>query len=148
MSNERWDPMRDVFSLRDALNSLVQEGLSRSGAMAPGGVATLPLDVLETEGEFVLKASLPGAKPDEVQITIHGDTLSIRAELMPEEEGAGQTWLLRERRRGAFQRSLTLSVPVDSDRAVARFDNGVLILTLPKAHEARPKQIKIGQGPR
>jgi HSP20 family protein len=145
---ERWDPMRDVVSLRDAVNSLIQDSILRPGAelIRPGveRVAGVPVDVAETEGEFVIKASLPGVKPEEVQITAHGDTVTLRGEMKAEEEAKGQTWHVRERRHGAFQRSITLSAPIDADRAKATYDLGVLTLTLPKAETARPRQIKIG----
>src|SRR5262249_35518323 len=97
---------------------------------------------------FLVKASLPGIKPEDVQITVHGDTLTIRAEQKAEEEKKGQTWHLRERRYGAFQRSVSLAVPIDSDKAHATYDHGVLTLTLPKAEAARPKQIKVGGQPK
>ena len=145
MAIERWDPFREVVSLRDAMNSLLQESFVRPGGEPrAGGFATLPLDVAETENEFVVKASLPGIKPEDVQITVHGDTLTIRGESKAEEEKQGQTWHLRERRSGAFQRSLSLATPIDADKANARFEHGVLTLTLPKSEQARPKQIKIG----
>ncbi len=144
MAIERWDPFRDVVSLRDAMNSLLQESFVRpGGASAAGGSATLPVDVAETENEFVVKASLPGLKPEDVQITVHGDTLTIRGETQAEEEKKGETWHLRERRYGSFQRSLSFGTPVDSDKADARFENGQLTLTLPKSEAAKPKQIKV-----
>jgi HSP20 family protein len=144
MAIERWDPFRDMVSLRDAVSSLLQESFVRPGGVAGGGSpATLPLDVHETDSEFVVKASLPGMKPEDVQITVHGDTVTIRGETKAEEERKGQTWHLRERRSGAFQRSVSLATPIDSDKANARFDDGVLTLTLPKSEKARPKQIKI-----
>jgi HSP20 family protein len=144
MSIERWDPFREAISLRDAMNSLFQDSFVRPGTAFNGSALALPLDVSETQDEFVVHASLPGIKPDDVQITVHGDTLTIRGESRADEEKAGQTWHVRERRHGTFQRSVTLNAPVDSDRASARFENGVLTLVLPKAEEARPKTIKIG----
>jgi len=81
-----------------------------------------------------------------VQITVHGDTLTIRGESKAEEEKKGETWHLRERRFGAFQRTLSLSTPIDPDKAVAQFDHGVLTLTLPKSERAKPRQIKVGGG--
>jgi HSP20 family protein len=144
MAIERWDPFREAVSLRDAMNSLLQESFIRPGGAAPGGTTSLPLDVCETEHDFVIHGSLPGVKPDDVRITVHGDTLTIRGDTKAEEEKKGQTWHVRERRFGTFQRALTLSAPVDADKAQAKFDNGVLTLTLPKAESARPKLIKVG----
>lgn len=140
MAIERWDPFRDMVSLRDAVNSLLAESFVRPGAAAPASPA---VDVSENENEYVVKASLPGVKPDDVQITVHGDSLTIRGESKAEEEKKGETYHLRERRCGAFQRSFSFPSPVDADKAQARFEHGVLTLTLPKAESARPKQIKV-----
>jgi HSP20 family protein len=145
MAIERWDPFREAISLREAMNSLLQESFVRpAGFPAQNGVTALPLDVAETEGEFVVKASVPGLRPEDVQITVLGDTLTIRGESRAEDEKKGEHWHLRERRYGTFQRSLTLGTPVNADQAQARYEHGVLTLTLPKAEEARPRQIKIG----
>jgi HSP20 family protein len=144
MAIERWDPFREVISLRDAMNTLLQESFIRPASLlASDGSVTLPLDIFETENEFVVKASLPGVKPDDVQIMIQGDTLTIRGETQAEDEKKGQHWHLRERWRGAFQRSVTLATPVSADKAQAHYEHGVLTLTLPKAEQAKPRQIKI-----
>jgi HSP20 family protein len=126
------------------MNSLLQESFVRPGGMGPATQATLPLDVTENENEFVVKASLPGVKPEDVEITVHGDTLTIRGESKAEEEKKGEHWHLRERRFGSFQRSVALATPVDSDRANAQYEHGVLTLTLPKSEAAKPRQIKVG----
>ena len=145
MAIERWDPFREAVSLSDAMNALFRESFIRpSSGGPPGGFAPLPLDVSENENEFVVKASLPGVKPEDVQITVHGDTLTIQGESKAEEEKKGERWHLRERRFGSFQRSLSLATPVNSDKAQAQFEHGVLTLTLPKSEEAKPRQIKIG----
>jgi HSP20 family protein len=145
MAIQVWDPVRDMVSLRDAMNSLLQESFVRpSGLLAEGGPAMLPLDVSENENEFVVKASLPGIRPEDVSITVHGDMLTIRGEIKSEEEKKGEHYHLRERRSGQFQRSVRLSVPVLADKAQAQFENGVLTLRLPKSEEAKPKQIKLG----
>ena len=129
------------------MNSLLQDSFVRpSGDSAKSSVSALALDVGETENDFVVKAALPGVKPDDVQITVHGDTLTIRGESKVQEEKKGEQWHLRERRHGVFQRSLSLSAPVDSDKARAEFENGVLTLTLPKSEAAKPRQIKVGAG--
>jgi HSP20 family protein len=145
MAIERWDPFREAVSLRDAMNTLFQESFIRPGNMpAQGGHAPLPLDVSETEDAYVVKASLPGVNPDDVHITVHGDTLTISGESKAEEEKKGEHWHLRERRFGSFQRSVSLATPVNSDQAQAGYENGVLTLTLPKSEAAKPRQIKIG----
>jgi HSP20 family protein len=145
MAIERWDPFREAVSLSDAMNALFRESFIRPTSV-PGqpGAGLLPLDVSENENEYVVKASLPGVKPEDVQITVHGDTLTIQGETKAEEEKKGERWHLRERRSGAFQRSLSLATPVDSDKAQAKFEHGVLTLVLPKSEQAKPRQIKIG----
>jgi HSP20 family protein len=145
MRIERWQPFSEMVSLRDAMNSLLQESFVQpNDERSERGAATytLPLDVTEAEDDFVIRASLPGIKPEDVQTTLLGDTLTIRGESQVEEEN-GHDWLLRERRSGAFQRSVRMGTPIDADRASARFEDGVLTLTLPKSEQARPKPIKV-----
>jgi len=145
MAIERWDPFREAVSLRDAMNTLFQESFIRPGSfLSADGPGTFPLDVAETETEYVVKASLPGIKPDDVQITVHGDILTIRGESKAAEERKGEHWHLRERRFGTFQRSVALATPVNAEKAQAHYEHGVLTLMLPKADEAKPRQIKIG----
>jgi HSP20 family protein len=145
MAIERWDPFREAVSLSDAMGALFRDSFIRPSSV-PGHQAAglLPLDVSENENEYVVKASLPGVKPEDVQVTVHGDTLTIQGESKGEEEKKGQHWHLRERRFGQFQRSLSLATPVESDKAHASFEHGVLTLTLPKSEKAKPRQIKIG----
>jgi len=145
MAIQRWEPYREAVSLRDAMNSLFQDSFVRPlSILAESDVAMLPLDVAETEDDFVVKASLPGLRPEDVQITAIGDTLTIRGEMKTEEEKKDEHYHLRERRYGQFQRTVKLSSPISADKAQANFENGVLTLRLPKAEEAKPKQIKVG----
>ena len=128
MAFELWEPFREAVSLRDAMNSLLQESYVRpGGGHGQSTAVALPVDVAENDNEFVVKASLPGMKPENVQITIQGDALSIRAEAKTEEEQKGDRWHLRER-KSRFQRSLSLGTPVDSEKAIADFEHGVLTL--------------------
>ena len=145
MAIERWDPFREAISLRDAMNSLFQESFVRpSGLAAQDGRQVLPLDVSESEDGFVVKASLPGVKPEDVQVTVRGDTLTIRGDATAEEEKQGERWHVRERRFGTFQRSVMLGEPVDAAKAESSYEHGVLTLRLPKSEAAKPQQIKIG----
>jgi HSP20 family protein len=133
-------------SIRDTVNTLLQETFVQpNGARAEQGATTftLPVDVTESENDFVVKASLPGIKPEDVQTTVLGNTLTIRGESKVEDEN-GHHWLVRERRFGSFERSMSMGTPINADMASAQFENGVLTLTLPKSEQARPKQIKLG----
>lgn len=97
----------------------------------------------QTDDEIVVKASLPGIKADEVQINITGDVLTLKGEVKHEEEKNDKAWHIREQRWGSFQRSVALPTNVVSDKARAEFENGILVITLPKAEEVKPRTITI-----
>ena len=147
MAIVRWNPWREAVTLREAMDQLFEESFvhprtrQRQGESLRERSYRLPLDVYTTPEEIVVVASLPGLTPDEVDIAIEGDTLTIRAELRPPLENV--EYLFQERGYGAVARTLTLNVPVEADKAEAAFENGVLTLTLPKAEETKPKVIKV-----
>jgi HSP20 family protein len=146
MRIQRWEPFREMVSLRDAVHSLLQESfVPPNDARSELGATTftLPVDISEAEDDFVVTASMPGIKPEDVQTTVLGDTFTIRGESKIVDEQNGHNWLVRERRSGSFQRSVTLGTPINADKASAQFENGVLTLTLPKSEQVRPKQINI-----
>jgi len=106
----------------------------------------LPVDMYETLDSVVVKASLPGASPDSIDIHVTGELLTLKGSLPCDqhgEEGGKANWIHHELSCGEFTRTLTLSVPVQIDKAVARFEDGILSLTLPKAEEIKAKPIKI-----
>ena len=141
----RWQPWREVTTLRDAMDQLLEESFVRPVRSREARTVEqpfrLPLDAYTTPEEIIIIASLPGLTPDEVDIALEGDTLTIRGELRPPLENV--EYLFQERGFGSFSRTLTLNVPVEADKAEAVFENGVLTLTLPKAEETKPKTIKI-----
>ena len=143
----RWEPFDDVVSLRDAMDRLFEQSFIQPrfvGAMREGMMGQLALDVIENPNEFIVKASVPGLKPEDLDVTVTGDTLTIKGKTKAETKQEKESYLLQERRFGSFQRSITLPAGVQSDKAQADFDNGVLTLTLPKVEEVKPKQIKVG----
>ena len=143
MSIMRWDPFREMMSLRDAMDRLFEESFVRPSRLLGDVGRELPVDVYQTDNDVVVKATLPGTKPEEVDISITGDILTIRGEHKEEQEMKEENYLRRERRYGTFSRSIRIPIPIQSDKAEAVFENGVLTLTLPKAEEAKPKQIKV-----
>lgn len=147
MSITRWDPWGDIVSLREAMNNLLEESFvrPRPGLSGPGMTSSLALDVKETPDQFVVTASVPGVPPADIDITVLGDTLRIRGQRTDEieEQREGTRWLLRERRFGAFERTVSLPSVVEPERAEANFGDGVLTITLPKADVAKPKSIPI-----
>ncbi len=141
----RMNPWRDMVSLREAMDRLLEESVVRPRLPWRRGTQEeplrLPVDVYVTPEEIVVTASLPGLLPEEVDISIEGDTLTIRGELRGPLDNV--EYLFQERPFGTFSRSLTLNVPVDVEKAEAVFENGVLTLTLPKMEAVKPKAIKV-----
>jgi HSP20 family protein len=141
----RWEPFRDLISLREAMDRLFEESFirPRTGWLAPLGAEALAVDVYESDQDVVVKSSVPGIKPEDIDITITGDTLTIKGETKAEEKVEKANYIRQERRYGAFSRSLTLPTTVVAEKAKAEFENGVLTLTLPKSEEVKPKTIKV-----
>ncbi len=140
----RWDPFREMVSLREAMDSLFENALIQSdmGAQQRGPWG-LPLDVTENEDNIVVKASVPGVNPEDLDVTVNGDVLTIKGQVKSDEEKKSERYYLRERRFGSFERSFTLPAPVKPDAVEAEYQNGVLTLTLPKSEEVKPKRIAI-----
>jgi len=141
MSIMRREPFSELLSLRDAMDRLFEESFIQP-ARSPGGVAP-PLDIYQEHGKLVLKAALPGAKPEDIEVCITGDTLTIRGEIRHETEVKEQSVICRECRYGAFHRTVTLPSRVDSTKTDATYKDGVLTLTLPIVEEEKRKTIKI-----
>ena len=148
MAMDRWEPLRDMMNLRDTMERLIQENFARpAGSILPAMRGAVAMDVVEKGDSFEVRASLPGIKPEDVHIMVQGDRLTIRGETTSDEERTGDqkedNWILRERRSGSFYRSITLPSQLDAERAKARFENGVLILDIPKAETAKAKRVPI-----
>ena len=143
MSNlTRWEPAREMMTLREAMDRLFDDAFTRPFSMRDGWSAPA-IDMYQTDDEIVVKASLPGIKADEVQINITGNVLTLKGEVKHEEESKDKAWHIREQRWGSFQRSVALPTNVVADKAKAEFENGILNITLPKAEEVKPKTITI-----
>ena len=140
----RWEPFGGLRSLRQAMDRLFEDSFVRPSRLWPELVGEEPaLDVYQTDKDIVVKASLPGIKPEEVDISVTGDMLTIKGEHKEAEEEKKADYFRKERRYGAFRRSMTLPVVVKAEKADAAFENGVLTVTLPKTEESKPKQIKV-----
>jgi len=138
----RWDPVREMVSMRDSMDRVFEDFFSRSPANVEG-YGTIDINMVQTDEAVVIKASIPGIKPDDINISITGDTLTIRGETKEDEEFNDSEYHVREMRFGSFARSILLPSRIVSDKASAEFENGVLKLTLPKAEEVKPKTITI-----
>ena len=144
MAIHRRDPMREPVSFRDAVDRIVRHNIVGPAAdLVTQMVRSLPLDVSETDQAFVVEGSLPGFTPNDVDITLLGDTLRIHAARTSSESSTDRHWLLRERRAAAMERTIELPARVNADQAEARFENGVLILTLPKTDPVAPRRITV-----
>jgi HSP20 family protein len=143
----RWDPARDMVSLREAMDRLFEESFLRPGFLGGNDSAAglLPLDMYETQDEVVVKAAIPGVKPEDIDVTVTGDLLTIKGEFKSESEDKDEkrNYHRQERRYGSFSRQVALPTAVNADACQADFDNGVLTLKLPKAEEAKVKRVQI-----
>lgn len=142
----RPSPFGELLSLRQAMDRLFEDSFvsPRSwGTIAPESRG-LPLDITSLDDAIVVEAQLPGVKPDDVDITLTGDTLTISGQTRSEREQRTEgSALVQEIRRGSFSRTVSLPQGLQGDKADATFENGVLTLRIPKAPEIRPHQIKI-----
>jgi len=123
----RWDPFWNFHRY-----------LAYTDSATPQAAYRFPIDVRETEAGYVIEASLPGAKAEEVDVKVEEGVLTIRRETEKSEESNDGKVLVRERRRGAFARTLTLPDDVDADKVEAHLENGVLTVSIPFAEERKP----------
>ncbi len=136
------DPFtRELESWRNTMEQLLNE-LPRT-PYREDRPWVLPLDVIETEDRFIVKASIPGVDPDDLDITFSDNILTIQGEIKPESEETEGRYLLRERRFGLFQRSIALPERVEADKIEATYKDGVLILSIPKVEEIKPRRISV-----
>ena len=142
----RWDPLREMRMMREMMDRLFEEtfaplmerrGVAESWALLPR------VDMYETDSEVVVKATVPGVKPEDLEITVTGNVLTIKGEVKEEEQEEGVNYVCQERVFGSFRRDLTLPVDVNVDKAEATFKNGILTLRLPKVEEAKPKRLTV-----
>ena len=146
----RWAPFEDMVSLRQVMDRLVEDSFVRPSWRRENGdggfAAALPLDMYETNDAVVVKARVPGVNPDDVELTVNGDNLTIKAELRSDanmEDAKKWSWHRHELYHGSIGRSINLPTLVQSDKAEATFRHGELTLVLPKAEEVKPRSIKI-----
>ncbi len=140
----RWDPLRQAASRRAASDRLAgDQFLAPFQWMEPLGGPDMSVDMYETDNDLVVTTSLPGVRPEDVEITVTRDVLCMRAETKVENTDQKSSYFHQERRYGVCQRSVILPVEVQTDKAEAKFRDGVLTLTLPKSAAARPKTIKV-----
>lgn len=141
----RWDPFRDLVTLREKMNRLFEEAYSARGEERNlvSSSWTPSVDIYETENQLVLSVEVPGIKDENIEIKIEDSTLSLRGERKFEKETKEENYHRIERAYGSFYRSFSLPPYIDQDKIEAEHENGVLKITMPKKHEAKPRQVKV-----
>jgi HSP20 family protein len=147
MSIIKYDPFRELRGLQDEMNRLFMSNYSRSSEEGFASGAWNPqVDIFENKDQIVLEAELPGMNPENVNISIENNVLTIHGERKFEKNDENDNFHRVERSYGSFTRSFTLPPTVSSENANAEFENGVLRLTLAKREEAKPRRIEIKAG--
>lgn len=145
----RWDPVREVMSMRNQMDRLMSDVFSAPATWQNdeyAGFMRLALDVSESDENYTVYASVPGINPEDLDISFSENTLTIKGETKAEHVDESEKWHLRERRFGSFMRSITLPTAINADNIDAHFENGTLTLTLPKAEEVKPRRISVNVG--
>ena len=137
----RFEPFRGT--LQDQINRLFNETFDRSSNEGSLTTWAPPVDIYETEQALVVKADLPDIKPEELDIRVENNILTIRGDRKFEKKVNEDSYLRVERAYGSFSRSFSLANTVNTEAIKAEYKDGVLTLTVPKREEAKPKQIKV-----
>jgi HSP20 family protein len=140
MEIQVWDPYHDMRQMERAMNRMWRGLGSWSGETEQWNI---PIDVVQKADEIVVKASLPGVKPEEIDISVEDNVLTLKAESSTETETNESGYLIRERSFGTFYRALRLPESVDPEKIHPVYEHGVLTITMPKAEEKKKKQIKV-----
>ncbi len=141
----RWNPWTDLTSLQDQMDQLMTQVFGSDVRMPESSpsLMTLPVDVRQTDTEFIVEASIPGFKPEDVEITVDNGVLTIEGEMQEEKEEKKGEYVRRERRRGSFSRTLQLPSEVREEDVRATFENGILTVELPRQEKAHPKRVPV-----
>jgi HSP20 family protein len=144
----RWEPTTELATLSGAMDRMFREFFAPTWANGSGtAVYQLPVDVSETEDGYRLRATLPGFKPEQVEVTVSDGVLSIDAKRSEEKTEENGRYLRREVFSGNYRRQLTLPGNVKAEDIKAEFDNGVLTVQVPRAPKPQPVKVAIGSGP-
>src|SRR5216110_389538 len=142
----RWEPSRGTTTLQEQFNRVFGDMLERAGDESNLTPWAPAVDIFETEHELVVKADLPDVNPQDLDIRVENNILTIRGERKFEKKVNEENYVRVERSDGSFARSFTLANTVNPDAIKAEYQNGVLTLSIPKREEAKPKQIKVNVG--
>jgi HSP20 family protein len=150
MALVRWEPVRELTSLQNEMNRLFSTFFDPADAGGTNGASLrrwVPaMDLVEAEDHFVLRADLPGLGPDDVNLEVEDNVLTLSGERKAEHESKGEGYYRVERASGHFRRSLTLPEGVDLENIAASFDKGVLEIRIPKPEQRKPRKVAINVG--
>jgi HSP20 family protein len=141
-SLSRFDPLQDMITMRQTVDRLLDSAFARGTESRGTGAWLLPMDAYITEDAIIIRADVPGISSDDLDITLEGNTLTIRGEIAREAD-TNRKYVLLERPTGQFERTLTINTAIDHENVEASFNQGVLTLTLPKAESVRARQIVV-----
>jgi HSP20 family protein len=141
----RWDPFRDIITLREKMNRLFEDAVMARGEEKDmiSSTWTPSVDIYETENSLILTAEVPGVDESNIEIKIEDNTLSLNGERLFEKETTEENYHRIERSYGSFYRSFTIPRNVDQEKIRAEHDNGVLRITMPKKPDSKPKTVKV-----
>lgn len=140
----RPSPLADVVTLRDAMDRFFDERFLRPIWPLSGEREAAPaLDLYTTQEAVIAKVALPGVKPEDVDVEIADDMVTVRGSYQEEKETTEGGFIHKELSRGSFSRTFAVPTAVKADAATASFKDGLLTLTLPKTEEVKPKHVKV-----
>lgn len=170
----RYDPFREALSLRRAMDQLFEQSFVRPNMMSGAAPQLAPMDICETQNGYEVDVALPGVRPEDIELTVDQNTLTIRGRYSLQNEhedqmqgqqqaerhnggqqtqqgttdrhARGHVWLLKEVPSGTFERTITFAKPIDVNRIQTSYQNGILTIQLPISEERRPRRISITGG--
>ena len=144
----RWDPFQELRQMQENMDRMWRSFGTGGGETGNVENWAIPLDVVQQGDNFIVKASVPGVNPEDIDVSIENDVLTIRGQTKEAREHQEGNYLMRERRTGSFYRALRLPDTVDSEKAQPHYEHGVLSITFPRleSKQARRLHITSGQG--
>ena len=154
----RYDPYREMLSLRNAMDQLFGQSFVSPYWVGGSQSTATPMDVCETDNGYEVNVSLPGVKPEDIDLTVQQNSLTVRGHYSyqnqhhdkhPEQgqaQGQHQNWLVREIGTGTFERSITFPKPINADNIQTNYEHGMLTITVPVSEAIRPRKINVSRG--
>jgi HSP20 family protein len=142
----RFEPLGELRRMQENMERLWRGSYINSENGTEIEEWAIPLDVVEEGDNILVHASMPGIEPDNIDVTVENDVLTIKGRSSMEREHKEGNFLMKERRTGSFHRSLRLPDTVDADKAVPHYDKGVLTVTLPKVEAKKARKLNVVSG--